>query len=72
MRQTHWMLFTMILANSDLNIPQVLEEAQARRFEVMLVVKLEKRQRTKRFLFLRAFVSEAEFTFMLTNLPLTS
>jgi len=53
-----------------LNMHQVLEEAQARRLKVMLVAKLEGRQRTKHPPFLREFVSEAESTFMLTNIPL--
>lgn len=60
----------MMLRNTGLNIQQVLQEAQAGRLKVMLVVKLEERQRTKHFPFLRAFVSEAESTFMLTDVPL--
>ena len=60
----------MMLTNTGPNIHPVLEEAQARRFKVMLVVKLEERQHTKHFPFLRAFVSKAESTFMLTNVPL--
>lgn len=70
MRQTHWKLFTVMLTNTNVNIHQVLEEAQARTIKVMIVVKLKERQRAKHFPFLTVFFSKAESTFMLTNINL--
>lgn len=47
-------------------MPQTLEEAQPRKFQVMVVVKLEDRVPNTS----QASVSKAEFTFVLTSVPL--